>query len=274
MRRSGERFAIGGSRRTREPPDLRTTASWRYRGSSGNPSSRAFWRMRSSSVSTDNPGTAARAESALAKCSASSVRIGSTGKGCRARSTTSECRRSMCHPAAAADRCPRLLAASASLRDSVCTDRSRARSHSKTVRSEATTRSAPSRALRIASPDFSPSNQASTALDSAYNVTGRRAQRQAVHAMWVPSLNEGASDTEPWTWPCRPARAVPAGPALPGRSAPRRLPESWVRSIRPRLSPDQSRAPARQSGRFARTRSNGSLAHGFRRSSLLECSLM
>jgi len=149
-----------------------------YTGTMSSPSFFPVLRTRSSRLSSFNPTTAVRAVSAEARWIASSVRIGSPGNGCRARSTISAPTRSICQWAAAAVRCARRSAASASVSSPSAAARRSTRSHSISVKSEATMISAAASSRRISAADSSSKSQARTALDSAYKFTASHALRQ------------------------------------------------------------------------------------------------
>jgi hypothetical protein len=152
-----------------------------YPGTISSPSPRPLLRTRSSKLSNLSPATAPRPTITEAKWIASSVRIGSPGNGCCARSTISGETRKTCQCAAAATRCARRSAASASVNSFSVAARNSTRWHSMSVRSEATMISAAARQRRTSVAAGSSSSQASTALDSAYRFTaGHALHREAV----------------------------------------------------------------------------------------------
>jgi hypothetical protein len=106
---------------------------------------------------------------------ASRVRIGSPANGWRARSTTSGPMRSTVQCDATVASWARRSAASASVSSPKAAARRSSRSHSMSVKSEATTSGSAAKDSRMAVADSSSSSQASTALDSAYRLNGTRA---------------------------------------------------------------------------------------------------
>ncbi len=161
--------------------ELETVQLLFYPGTTSRPSPFPLLRTRSSKLSNLSPATALRATNTAAKWIASSVRIGSSGKGCRARSTISGAIRRTCQCAAAATRCARRSAASASVNSFNVAARNSTRSHSMSVKSEATIISAAAKWRRTSPAAASSSSQANTALDSAYKFTVSRAlHREAV----------------------------------------------------------------------------------------------
>jgi len=220
-------------------------------------------RTRSSRLRSANPTIAVRATSADARWIASSVRIGSPGNGCRARSTISGATRSICQRDAADVRCARRSAASASVSSPTAAARNMTRSHSMSVKSEATMISAAVSDRRTSAAEFSSRSQARTALDSAYKFTASRAHRREARRRSVGHGVRAEAPRKHWHRRANRESRGLVSQAPEGRRAPRHQ-SARVRAVRVQQLPLPDPLPerSRPSARDECIRSSGFSARG------------